>query len=818
MLVSLLAGVLLLIGYGLFLCWIYPEQTIERGQLYGEQNENLKDFEVVEDGLRSSSGDPWVEFSLKKAKNIKVIEFDFSGIQEEGCWGTVWDMDTWESAGYDLKNGRVFISYDEAAAKVERKNLRFDFVESENVYLRIDSVVINSRAGMINTVLTQYGKLFILLLLAEFLILNIVESNKLEQNKKRVKIKRIIPFLVIAAVGLYIYHAYKLSVENTLDRWMYMILTIALLLLLYVGYVRKQGKFAFVFPCIVLYAFLNFGIVEILSGCRYDFSKPLAGIWNMIIWILLMVMLHLMTQNLKISIIVPNIIAVALGLTNHYFYQFRGNPFELSDLQMAGTAMTVIGNYQLQIDSIMIFVIVMECIAVYAWRLLDKGRYSGNKKIVQAEVLIAVLTFMGCFLNRPGVSYWNMSQSTREYGYLNAFVEYVRKDFNYSAPEGYSRERVEEILGRYDVKDGEKQPNVIVIMNESFADLPTTYQFDTNVDGMPFIHGLEKNTVKGNMLVSVFGGSTANTEYEFMTGNSMAYFPVGSVPYMQYAKIEQESITRELKELGYQTEAFHPCYAENYNRSKVYPLLGFDFTTFMEDEPLYQDTLRSYVTDKADIENVIDIYERRDKEKPFYMFNVTMQNHGGYSRENSEVETTVRPKNKDLCETQLLEYLSLVKESDAAFEELVQYFENVDEDTVIVMFGDHQPGLDESIYNELEPGIFSADASLEQKEKMYTVPFVIWANYDIEEEDDVFISPNYLRAFLLEKAKMPMGCYDQFLLDCQKEYPAINAMGYYDASGILHGIDESTERLEEYRILQYAKVFDKNTLQNVYLN
>lgn len=49
---------------------------------------------------------------------------------------------------------------------------------------------------------------------------------------------------------------------------------------------------------------------------------------------------------------------------------------------------------------------------------------------------------------------------------------------------------------------------------------------ETNEDYMPFIHDLMKNgnCVSGTTYASIVGGQTANTEYEFLTGNSMAFF------------------------------------------------------------------------------------------------------------------------------------------------------------------------------------------------------------------------------------------------------------------------------------------------------
>ena len=65
-------------------------------------------------------------------------------------------------------------------------------------------------------------------------------------------------------------------------------------------------------------------------------------------------------------------------------------------------------------------------------------------------------------------------------------------------------------------------PNLIVIMNESFADYTSIGKgLDLSEDCMPFIHSLTENTIKGTAYVSIFGGNTPNSEYEFLTGNTM---------------------------------------------------------------------------------------------------------------------------------------------------------------------------------------------------------------------------------------------------------------------------------------------------------
>ena len=107
----------------------------------------------------------------------------------------------------------------------------------------------------------------------------------------------------------------------------------------------------------------------------------------------------------------------------------------------------------------------------------------------------------------------------------------------------------------------ERLPNIIVVMNEAFSDLSVLGDFTTNEDYMPFLHKLQKgyeNTITGNLTVSVCGGNTANSEFEFLTGHTMDFFPVGSIPYQQYIKGELPSIVNQLEKLGYLTYGLHP--------------------------------------------------------------------------------------------------------------------------------------------------------------------------------------------------------------------------------------------------------------------
>lgn len=359
----------------------------------------------------------------------------------------------------------------------------------------------------------------------------------------------------------------------------------------------------------------------------------------------------------------------------------------------------------------------------------------------------------------------------------------------------------------------ERQPNIIVIMNEAFSDLSVLGDFETNADYMPFFRSLKEDTVRGNLFVSVKGGNTANTEFEFLTGDTMAFLPQGSVAYQQYIHEEKPTLTSWLESLGYATAALHPFNASGWDRDEVYPYFGFDTILFYPDFT-HRELLRTYVSDRSSFAQLIDVFEAKEEGQPLFAFEVTMQNHSGYYNDydnfTPEIELGFEPENaREKHYTE--QYLSLVKKSDEAFEELIDYFKNVDENTIVVMFGDHQP-TDIIAKPILEYNGKTGDESLETQQERYIVPFVIWANYDIEEQEIERLSPNFLSSLILDVAGLPKSGYQQYLSDLSQTLPVITANIYIDADGNYYNSSDNPyqEDIEAYQALQYYHLFDKD--------
>ena len=377
-------------------------------------------------------------------------------------------------------------------------------------------------------------------------------------------------------------------------------------------------------------------------------------------------------------------------------------------------------------------------------------------------------------------------------------------------------DKVKDIAKNYEVTTGQnknlkQKPNVVVIMNETFSDLNVVNKIKTNKEVMPYINSMKENTIKGDMLVSVFGGGTSNSEYEFLTGNSVSSLPLNGNAYTQFVKHEVPSLATQLKEQGYDTTAFHPYKPNAWNRQSVYPLLGFD--NFLDESSLDESKvrrIRGWVSDESDYDKIIETFENRKSDNPLFMFNVTIQNHGGYllPDDNFKQEITIEDEKK----TEPAErYLSLIHESDRAFKKLIDYFKEQKEPTIVVMFGDHQPKLEDECY-EILYGKDLNSLNIKEMQKKFTVPFVIWANYDIKEQENVKLtSANYLSTLMLKQTNLKMTPYNQYLEELEKQIPAINANGYVtkDGKNVATQDEEDKDKwLTNYQYLQYNSLLD----------
>ena len=539
------------------------------------------------------------------------------------------------------------------------------------------------------------------------------------------------------------------------------------------------------------------------------------------------------------------VLIAALGIANSFVISFRGMALSAADLFSLGAAASVASEYTYELDWYM----YMELLCTLAICMFSLKLHGG--RILHPALRAAVLVlwcgvagsfyYLCCrtdFLEQHDIRSQGFTHQLRYKNYDMIFTTLTTCFYlSVEKPEGYSLDKVKEIAAPY-LTDGKNKavsddkntastsgnaaanaaiaagetPNLIVIMNESFADYTSIGKgLDLSEDCMPFIHSLTENTIKGTAYVSIFGGNTPNSEYEFLTGNTMGFLPASSVGFNLFVRGNLPSIASELKSQGYETLAMHPYRGTNYRRNLVYPQIGFD-TFYTRDDFTQAKYIRSYISDDTLAQRIITEFNKHEEstDTPLFSYNVTIQNHGGYFASNTrnlDLDITVEDPEVDQTKTTL--YVNLIRESDQMLQNLVNYFEDKEAPTVIVMFGDHQANLGDDTYEYLVGD--EDEISREERMEKYKVPFVIWANYDIPEETIERTSLNYLYSILADRLDFPMTGYQKYLLALSEKIPALCAQGYWGDDGNYYELeDESSpyhDLINEYNILEYNDIF-----------
>ena len=565
----------------------------------------------------------------------------------------------------------------------------------------------------------------------------------------------------------------------------------------------------------VQYLLLEPELFEKLSDTKWELNRGCV----LVVYLIVLCV----TNRVGLSAIISHAFFVVLAFVNYYVYLFRENEFIFADIRSIGTGLSVAGNYKLELSErgwhVILASLVFFVIAAFFRITFKKAIY-----LRLLSGLTAVLLCITIAIEIDGINTetWEQKGSYKN-GYVLNFVLSARDSF-VAAPDGYELETIEKLEQTYASMQQNplgdsltEMPTIIVVMNESFADLSVIGELKTNKPLTPFMDSLYENTIKGYALSSVFGAKTPNSEWEFMTGGSMAFLPVGSVVYQQYMNDEPSSMVSTLKNEGYTCVAMHPYYETGWSRDLVYPTLGFDESYFMEHFDQSQ-LIRKYISDEELYSKIIERYESRKVNENLFIMSISMQNHGGYATSYDNFPENYYKIGRSYTDAN--QYFSLIRESDNALRDFVNYFETVDEPVEIIFFGDHQPSLNRKFY-EILNGKGLSGLTLGELQALYTVPFFIWTNYDTPEETVEITSLNYLSTLALERAGIDLPPYNQFMADMMEVVPAINSRGYYS---IEHGkylhvedaLGKELEWLKKYESLQYNGLFDTKNKSSIF--
>ena len=538
----------------------------------------------------------------------------------------------------------------------------------------------------------------------------------------------------------------------------------------------------------------------------------------------------------------------AIGIAEYFVITFKSQPIQPGDLTAITTAAAVGGGYTFNLTSYCLYGIVALALSMitcsYA-ALFKPERAERTRKMTLINLLIGVLCVGGVIGHMAVIDYYNVLyiqvytwrplESYYRMGFLPSFISSAQT-IQPRTPEGYSEEDatalIDEYSASYDLGEGmsenrkaataqfeEEQPSVIVVMNETFSDLSVYENLHAGYEGPEYFNSIDDAVQRGDLYVSAYGGGTCNTEFEFLTGNSMAFLGNGFYPYTIYNLTHAENLAQQFSDLGYTTTAMHPNHATNWNRENVYRDFGFDEFLAIEDFE-GADTLRGMVTDAETYEKIIELLET--DENPQFIFDVTMQNHSGYETGliPSELETDYRIDGT--YDPEVNEYLALIDESDRALEDFLAELEQLDRPVVVVFFGDHQPFFP----SDFNDAWFKDEDDAVHSERLYHTEYVIWANYDLagneQQSDQEDISTNYLGAEVLNLIGAPLSDYQKAQLALRENMPAINMIGFQDRSGTWHLSEAAASEVaslpdafaaaikarEDLAKMQYLKLFD----------
>ena len=519
--------------------------------------------------------------------------------------------------------------------------------------------------------------------------------------------------------------------------------------------------------------------------------------------------------NIKVFACVFFTFCWALSLIDAAVIEFSGNVITINDIAAIGTAMNVVGNYRFQVMPLMVtqLLLYVACMAAVIRTHEDRAalKKAAPRLAAAAFALLAAVVPAYTWRHKNPSTFW--SNGIRRNSMLMEFVLEL-KTLNLARPEGYSAEAVQQLGEDYPPETAaagavEKKPHVIAIMIEAFSDLSVLGDLQTNIDYMPFTRQLYDQSVHGRALVSTLGGGTARSEWEFLTGNSMYFMPGSSMPFRQFMGDDENSIVRVYENAGYHTIGMHPFYGNGWGRNRVYPALGFDEIYFLDDLE-WDEEVRSFVSDRAFVHQVINLFEHRDYDEPLFFFGVTMQNHSDYKNPDYPAQVQVVGHEGEFPAAE--QYLTLIRETDDAIRELIEYFDACDEPVQIVFFGDHQPIVEDGFYTAV---------GMDNVSLKYYVPFVMWDNTEHRAGEIGLTSINFLATRLLSLTGTPRPAYFQFLEDLNQTVTAMDHVGYFRGDAFTFygdaGDPDADEMIRRYNIYQYANMFDKTVDRRLFI-
>ena len=530
-----------------------------------------------------------------------------------------------------------------------------------------------------------------------------------------------------------------------------------------------------------------------------------------------------------------------LGIINGCVLSNRVTPFGYTDLKCIPELFAMNNTSYFTAEQATMVVFGLGAFGLFLVALFIKGpRYQGKLHYVMYPIACLSLFFVGIPLttnvaqstNVIASYYANIAQGYSDYGFVYSFSSSV-VDRGMSEPENYSKDTIEAIqtnvatAAQETSTNGTDGPNIICVLLESFCDPEDINFLETSEDPIPTFHYLEDNFSTGYLTVPVVGAGTANTEFEVLTGMSMQYFGTGEYPYKTILKkTDCEAIASDLSKIGYSSHVVHNNGGNFYSRANAFSMMGFDTFTSKELMNITEYTPNgSWSTDDILVGETIKSLDATEGSD--FTYTITVCTHGDYPTEPviENPAITISGVDGEAAANQWTYYVNQLNAADKFISSLIDKLSQRDEETIVVMFGDHLPTM----------GLTDDDM---KSGSIYKTKYITWNNFGLPKEDADLYSYQLLASitdsvgihegtiFNYHQTQSESATYLEGLENLQydllygKRY-SYNGEDLYPASDLVMGLDEvEITSVRPSAIEDKIYIFGKNFTQSsrVFIN
>lgn len=539
------------------------------------------------------------------------------------------------------------------------------------------------------------------------------------------------------------------------------------------------------------------------------FKNPAVILLNLIMILFINLLFVVFWGRWFYGLMFSNALICVLGIVNSYVYLFHGSPLCLSEIMSAGTAMEVLSAYDFSItlrSLISILFFIADYILIRQLRKIERNR--SVREVFVAISLCFIFIYLSLYGPMPikpdNAISWSWQEAGHKYGYLPCLLEDAERTLNpLPAPEGYSTAEFDSIVKQSETTSNidSQYPDIIFILNETFYNLDIYSEIAASENYLNSYNSID-NGLKGYTVVPSDGGGTNHSEYELLTSNSAKLLHNGA-PFFFLDFTNANSIVSYLESFGYETLAMHQQASGNYARGKVYPLLGFDKSLFKPDFQTDDSYGNRRYTDVANYKDLATVYESMS-DSPRFIYLLTYQNHGGYEQNDSSYDIVYTLKDFGSHTDDVNEFLSTMELSDSALENLFEYFSSIDRRVIICFAGDHSPSFTKNL--PAKNDVVESNAFLYRR----MTPFFIWANYDIDDCENLHKTLTDLAPMTLKVAGIPLSPYYDYILELSKDYPVRTSNGtYWDSYGNSYNynpLESDSAKLSLYYNMEYNNI------------